>query len=177
MEHILTKDDIKFLKELAIEIKTQNTHGTAKPVIYRIMEDIRTYGIDLDYADNVALVIGDDFDCFTEDQLEAAKEFYINHWVDGNDINKLEELNNASCLEDLAEVIEKDGKTDCEFIGYKDEVEFHNSFITKKACEIHIAQNYYHYTNPKVYTSHAFRNPELERLLEIVEKFANIEIE
>ena len=47
MQNILTKDDIKFLKELAIELKTQDRQYTAKPVFYQIAEQKKIIGIDL----------------------------------------------------------------------------------------------------------------------------------
>lgn len=37
-----------------------------------------------------------------------------------------------------------------------------NCFLTEKACKEHIESNHYHYTDPKDYLNHAWRNPEME---------------
>lgn len=42
-----------------------------------------------------------------------------------------------------------------------------NTFFTAKACEEHIKANDYHYSEPKCYLNHAWRNPEME----LVSKF------
>jgi hypothetical protein len=177
MQNVLTKEDIMFLKELAIELKTQDRVATAKPVFYQVMEDKRIVGFDPDYSDQLVLLIGDEYDQFTDEELEEAKEFYINHWIDEEDNEKIQEVESASNLEKLKEVIEQHDKTDCTLTAYQDESVYHNAFLTKKACELHISRNGYHYNNPRIYVNHAWRNPELERLLEIVEKFADIEID
>lgn len=177
MQNILTKDDIKFLKELAIELKTQDRDCTAKPVYYQVMETKRITGIDPDYTDKLILLIGDEYEEFTDEQLEEAKEFYIEYWIDEDDTEKIDEVMSASSLEELSEIIEEHNKTDCTLTGYEDETECHNAFLTKKACELHIKQNHYHYKNPRVCVENAWRNPELERLLEIVEKFADVDVE
>ena len=41
-------------------------------------------------------------------------------------------------------------------------------FLTKRACQLHIAQNGYHYSEPHTYAMTAWRNPEFERLLHIL---------
>jgi len=40
--------------------------------------------------------------------------------------------------------------------------------VAEKACKEHIEQNHYHYNNPKDYLVHAFRNPEMETVLEFL---------
>lgn len=41
INEILTEDDIKFLKELGKELKTQERYGTAKPVFIQIRQKKR----------------------------------------------------------------------------------------------------------------------------------------
>jgi hypothetical protein len=44
-------------------------------------------------------------------------------------------------------------------------------FFTAKACQEHIIENHYHYTNPQVYGIGAWRNPEMQQImLHLIEK-------
>lgn len=87
---ILSEEEIEFLKNLAHELKTQDTRYTTKPVIYQI--------------------------------------------------------------------IDKDGKR--------------GAFLTMKSAEKHLKENSHHYDKTAhIYVSYAWKNEELERLLNIVEKF------
>ena len=52
------------------------------------------------------------------------------------------------------------------------ERELKNAFLTKKSAEQHLEENRHHYhEKAHVYVSYAWRNPELEKLLDILEKF------
>ena len=45
-------------------------------------------------------------------------------------------------------------------------------FLTEKACREHIEKNHYHYSKDAVpYCTHAWRNPEMELIIELLEKF------
>lgn len=51
------------------------------------------------------------------------------------------------------------------------------AFLTMKSAEKHLEENRHHYREEAhIYVSHAFRNPELEKLLDIIEKFDNEDI-
>ena len=50
-----------------------------------------------------------------------------------------------------------------------------NAFLTERACREHIATNRHHYENPVDYLSYGFRNPELEKVLEILSKIEIVE--
>lgn len=41
-------------------------------------------------------------------------------------------------------------------------------FLTEKACEEHIASNLYHYNNPRSYAISAYRNPEMQFVLNLL---------
>ena len=166
---ILTENDIKFLKELANELKTQDNLCTAKPLVHQIMENEYEYGYDLDYAEGRAMLISEESEPFHT--AEEAKE-WLNEWNEPDD-----DLIGCEDFEDIENWCEE-RKIRCSIIGYKKKEKYQNAFLTRKACEKHIQQNYYHYEQDKdtiCYTNHGWRNPELQRLLEIVEKFADKE--
>jgi len=180
MKNILTQDDIKFLKELAIELKTQDRVYTAKPVIYQIREEEIITGIDINYADEICLVdTYDEVKIYKEEDINQLKEHFNDYWQDEEKYQKtLKQINNADSLEEIYEILEiNDLDEFWELTGYIKQHKYSNFFLTKKALDKHVQQNHYHYKNPNYFVSHAWRNLELQRLLDIVEKFADVEVE
>ena len=178
MQNILTKDDIKFLKELAIELKTQDRQYTAKPVFYQIAEQKKIIGIDPDYADNqiVCSYNGDEW----EGEFEEVCDRLAEHFELDTSDEDFQFIKEYGTYDELIEYIEKKtGYDQLYTTGYDYYTEYKNAFLTNKACEKHLKENQHHYDkeNSYVYGSHAWRNPELERLLEIVEKFADVEVD
>ena len=169
MINLLTEEDILFLKELANELKTQDTACTAKPVYYSIMQEDKEYGIDQGYADGMC-VIGDEGEVFTEanELVEWVFECY------SPTEQQQEELRNFTDIEEIYDYCNDNNIVDSlTYTGYRDIEKHDEMFLTKKALKKHVELNYYHYKkNPVSYAHHAWRNPELEHLLKIVEKFA-----
>lgn len=165
----LTADDVKFLTELANELKTQDTGAQRKPVFIQVLEPIKQWGMDVDYADGVAVYIGDINDgspCFT---VEEAKTDLEDNYEIGSDA--LAELHT---MDDIKEFCEEEG-IECHIAAYKEDVRLHQMFLTFSAYEQHMKMNGHNYR----YGSHSwmdtfFRNPQMERLVEIVEKFATV---
>lgn len=56
----------------------------------------------------------------------------------------------------------------CTAMPYFFQVQTKNAFLTEKACKEHIKLNKHHYNEPADYLMHAFRNPELEKLMEFI---------
>ena len=168
----LTPDDIEFLRSLANELKTQNTCGTAKPIFIQILEVERVVGFDPDYSDGTVLLMGDDY---TEIKtIEDAKEFLGEYsWIDPDDLAGLRDL------EDVREFCGHQDRIPCTLTGYKDTDRYHGCFLTRSGYDEHMRMNrhnYRHFHEPaKPYAQYMFRNPQLERLLTIVEKFAEEE--
>lgn len=172
MNNILTNEDIQFLKELANELKTQDRLCTGKPVIYQIREEEMITGIDLDYTDNHCLI--DTYDgCEIYKSVEEAKEYFNDYYEHDKDYKEfLIDVNNAESLSEIYDVLESHDFECWYYTGYDKRHKYSNFFLTKKALDTHVKQNHYHYKNPDYFINHAWRNPELQRLLEIVEKFA-----
>ncbi|NLI11164.1 hypothetical protein [Pelotomaculum propionicicum] len=159
----LTDEDIQFLKELARELKTQDTLATAKPVFWQIEEKDLVVGFDNYHSDDICLLLG-----YNYTPVFSVKEAVntLKDWYDYSD----EEMNTLTDFDDIEEFCEKRG-IQCTKTGYSYQKTYKNAFLTRKAIEEHIKQNHYHYKKPVRYCRHAFRNPELKRLLQIVEKF------
>lgn len=170
---VLTADDRAFLTDLGNKLKTQERLGTAKPVIYQIRERIKELAADPDYADGMALALGEDADVYYEDDIAEAKERLLDEfeWDDA----ELRVIHEASTLKALADFYETAEITH-HYTGYCEVERYTGFFLTNEALQTHVKANRHHYKNPVSYAHYAgFRNPELERLLAIVEKFATVE--
>jgi hypothetical protein len=168
MSDILTPDDIKFLQELAHEIKTQDNACTAKPIYFSIEQEDREWGIDRECADGMAVIDADGED-FT-DSKELIEWLIKNYTVTEEQVEELSELDD---LEDIYDYCEhnKIGNLFA-YTGYRNIEKHDGMFLTRKALKQHLDANYYHYKkNAHSYAHCAWRNPEFKRLLEIVEKF------
>ena len=166
---VLSPDDVQFLTDLANALKTQDCAGTVKPVMFRVRESKKRIAMDPAYSEGRVLVLGEDGTEFFDTDVAEAKEFLQEYEFDGKDTG---ELDGIDTLEGLATFCEEHGIDNFHFTGYEPYEQFTGDFLTRQACEHHIVGNRHHYTDPKVYTDHALRNPELERLLTIIEKFA-----
>lgn len=158
----LTDEEIRFLQVLAHKLKTQDTSCTRKPVYFNIQESETIFGMDRGYAED-CLLIGDEYDdIYTlEEAVEHLKKYY------GFADSELDELYD---LEDIQEFLDKQG-IDNTLTGYRKELRCSGVFLTRDAANEHIEINGHNLKEPFVYCQHAFRNPELEKLLEIIEKF------
>ena len=162
----LAPDDIEFLRSLANELKTQNTYGTAKPVFIQARTEKKIFGIDLDCADHQALLIGDEHDAFYT--VEEAKE----HLYEYFDI----EAEQLSDIDSFDEIVKYCGDRDipCFIGGYNDSHVLSGCFLTMSGYEQHMKLNRHNYDGKtEFWVDHIWRNPQLERLLAIVEKFAS----
>ena len=164
----LENDDIKFLKNISKQLKTQDRKATAKPIYYQIREFKNEYGYDTDYSHNVCLMIGDEFT--PAHTVEEAKELIIGYYdPKNNSLNHLKECNFLGSIKTWCE----NRDINCVLTGYKEKHKDENIFLTKKAIDEHIKQNYHHYEQGEDtmrYIKHGWRNPELKRLLAIIEK-------
>jgi len=175
MNELLTIEDIAFLKKLANELAIQDTACTAKPVYYSILEKKIAVGIDENYAEGMCLG-GSEGETFLE--KEEAIEYVIENHFDeeDDDAEKIEELRGCEDLEEIYNFCDDHG-IEMHYTGYNIEETYKEMFLTKAALKEHIRLNHYHYKEPVSFCHHAWRNPELEKLLTIIEKFADAKIE
>jgi len=173
----LDKDDISFLRNLQEELKTQPHDSQAEPRYWAVAETKKIYGIDRDYgSDGCVLIckkINDEY-MYDDDRFEDAKEYLID-----NEYFTAEEMENVTDIETLCNFLEDEGYY-CEWGYYKIEESLVSNqtgcFLAKSSCKRHIELNDYHYSNPHTYAMTAWRNPEFERVLKILEKLEIEEI-
>ena len=162
----LTAEDVKFLKELKHELNTQDNRATANPRFYQIQHDRFVTSCD-GYGNYFAAIFeGEDFGVYTNNQEgveELKNDLILNYDEEIEEITSLtvENLNNETL--DLK----------C-YLGDYEHV-YLNAFLTERACKEHIEANRHHYRNPVDYLNYGFRNPELEKVLEILSKIEIME--
>jgi hypothetical protein len=157
MEKILNKEDLEFLRELAHELKTQDNLCTRKPLVFQIadkrIEWIPTTEIDGEYG----VFLNDDWTNYDEESLrEYIKDEYE---VD---------------IEDFEEMLEFLDEHDIKYTEARgiEKIEYKGAFLTSRAARNHFECNDYHYgADSYVWCDSGWRNPELEKLLNIIEKF------
>ncbi len=170
----LTPDDIAFLTSLANALKSQDTVSTAKPIIYQIRQRQREIGADPDDSDGIVLGLGDDDEAFYDKDVDGARAWLLEGFAWSPE--ELERIASASCLEDFADFCEESGRVNYRFTGYRNIETYSGFFLTQRALLDHVQHNGHHYQDPVSYAQAAgWRNPELERLLRIIEKFASSE--
>lgn len=160
MEKILSDNDIKFLEELAHELKTQDNMYTAKPLIFQIAEPFIDWGTDSECSDVSAFYINGD----------KYEDGEIVEYLRG--IDEIYEGLSDNLSNDEIESILDECDIEYSYIYGRNDIRYKGSFITRESAQNHLDMNYYHYSKDSyVYTNHAWRNYELENLLNIVEKF------
>ncbi len=164
VNEILNENDISFLKELAHELKTQDRRGTNKPVVYQISDiDIKWNASDLEF--DIAQVYLDDGEC-----LETLQEMK-NYILENREAFCLEDEENIEeyGIDKLADIYKSNGFN--VIYGTYQRI-LKGAFLTHKSAEEHLQSNSHHYSEKaKVYVSYGWRNPLLEQLLLIIEKF------
>jgi len=160
MKTIKVNDEMyEFLMNLSEELNTQNHRCTAMPYFFQIQtkEEVAAAegcGIEAWYYDGSKIETD-------EDIRETIFEY--KEW--DNDSKEDNELYNNLDGGEIEELLEDMGFYK---INYELSDKYENAFLTEKACREHIRLNDYHYREPIDYLSFAFRNPELEMVLQFL---------
>jgi len=160
MKTIKVNDEMyEFLMNLSEELNTQNHRCTAMPYFFQIQtkEEVAAAegcGIEAWYYDGSKIETD-------EDIRETIFEY--KEW--DNDSKEDNELYNNLDGGEIEELLEDMGFYK---INYELSDKYENAFLTEKACREHIRLNDYHYREPIDYLFFAFRNPELEMVLQFL---------
>lgn len=178
----LTKKDIEFLKGLSMEMKEQDSLGTASARLW-VIRDVKEIPTSDDYADGYIPFDEDSSEELTSidlderimeaiEDIETNKE-KVNQFLERyKAFNiKLDSLNNWD-LDLKVRILSILGEN-IKLIPYMKRVyivDTAGSFFTQKAAEKHIQANKHHYSeNVHTYCLHAWRNPEMTRVVNILE--------
>lgn len=177
------KEVVEFLKDLQKRLKEQENNCQAFPYFWGIEHTVKEYGLSVDNGD-----------LYFRDLNNPENEYYLNE-VEELFKEQLEEQN-ITLEEFLTEkeleqcnlpfkygehfpqsvidfmskyfdiMLSTDYKTDVE------KVIPGTFFLTKSGCKEHIEKNYYHYgEKPHTYAMTVWRNPDLEKVMNILYHF------
>lgn len=170
--------DIKFLKELQQELKTQETDGNAAPRFW-VIKDYRFVPGNENYDSGHEERFFNDGDHVVFSDFDDLKNFLEEYFEE--EIEEDEELQNifndeSENFDELWEYVE-DNMNECGYYGTvfvkeEDYIVPDTMFLTKEEAKRHLELNNYHYTSKAhTYAMTAWRAPKVERLLNILETF------
>ena len=161
----MKKEDIDFLRELQHELNTQENDGQTAPRYWGICQEKQRL-LPKDFGDECILYEG---------TMYSVKEFvdwlYDNEYDIGRE-EEWEELDKTDIFDVVSFAEDKLGFNNVYEVSREviDTIgEDANVFLTKRACLKHIEQNGHHYSKPRTYAMTAWRNPEFERVLNILQ--------
>jgi hypothetical protein len=148
----------EFLINLSNELNTQNNRATATPYFFQI-QDEEEFSVGEGQGE-----VGwfcDGTIIRTQDEIKEAifeyKGWEIGCKSDEKSFAKMKCYDKENILEENYRKIYTSSRN-----------VYINAFLTEKACKKHIEANKHHYKKPIDYLSYAFRNPELEKVLEFL---------
>ena len=167
---VLSQDDYEFLKDLQNELNTQTTDGNAQPVFWGVMEK-KEVAVPEGCGDDIKISYDDgawDLNEAIDAVNECISEYPIElreRWgeIDKTDIQEIFDFMKDELewdnIYNVYDVKEEDVL--CRYTG---------AFLTKRAAKEYVEKYAYNHNKPFTYAMTAFRNFELERLLNILRK-------
>lgn len=174
----MKKEDIEFLRELQHELNTQEHDHQAAPRFWGIEEtylenaadgDGDPYIFSYDYEDRKTLEeyvqsINEEISELDPDDVDNYNDLiYAWNYIDEDDPDEVVDFVNSNLrkfgTEDhiiwLKECTKISDQTGC--------------FLTKRAAKAYLEKNYYHHRDGHTYAMTAWRNPEFEHLMNILQ--------
>ncbi|QNK87778.1 hypothetical protein H7992_21850 [Sporosarcina sp. resist] len=176
--------EIAFLKDLQLELKTQDTDYQAAPRFWAI-KDYRMVPGNEEYDSCTTSYFHNDGDHSEFTDVEDLKEFLsdyylddVHEYLDADEVSDLKEKLNAedATFEELWEFALENMNDDGYFseCPMKEEefIRYNTMFLTKSEAKRHLELNHYHYSSKAhTYAMTAWRSPKVEKLLKILESF------
>lgn len=163
-------EDIQFLKDLQVELNTQDNDCQASPRFWTV-GDYRMVDCPEGYQDSYHInASNQDYYGLLDDLLDQIKEDEFEDYPDC----AADEFEAIDCEVSAIDWIREYYDEDAELIPVKEEhfIRPSTMFLTKAEAKRHIELNYYHYTDrAHTYAMTAWRAPKVERLLKILETF------
>lgn len=167
----MKKEDIDFLRKLQHELNTQEDELQAAPRFWGIMEDVE-YPSSEDNYDNAYIYSHGDSEVWShKDAVEWIGDVVDYSYPELQEEWETEVKDNYE-LDEICEWAKDNLEMDLKMVytlNYEKLSSFTGCFLTKRAAKLHLAQNGYHYNNGKTYAMTAWRNPEFERVLNILQ--------
>ncbi|MBQ6148520.1 MAG: hypothetical protein IJI83_03125 [Oscillospiraceae bacterium] len=172
-------DELMFLRDLGYKLKTQDNLATRKPVVWRI-QDLYDVLTTEDEADTFHMEIQDEIFSWNEkEDIHGFCEEIIDRFLDqerGEKVFEIFEDRNPCCWQDYADQLSEllDEEITCSYTKQVFEFVPHLYFLTHEAAKEHLERYSYRFKSPRCYCDCSIDTPEIERLLEIIEKISSM---
>ena len=170
----LSQEDYEFLKDLQNELNTQVTDGNAQPVFWGVEETVEECrGGDGEFGGDPYIAY-DDGKMSVEEAVKEIEDAFENEPEEyDDDIRAQWEDVDKRSAEDIYEFMtEQLGWNNIYNVVYVEEVQrvtpYTGAFLTKRACKNYIEKYGYNHNNPHTYAMTAYRNFELQKLINIL---------
>ena len=166
----ISQEEYELLKDLQHELNTQETDGNAQPVFWGVEETVEECRGEYGDWGGDPYIRYDDGKWTLEEAIEEVNENIIDYPQDI--ISEWEDVD-KTCVEDVYEFMSERLKWDTVYgVVYIEKVErvtpFTGAFLTKRACKNYIERYGYNHNNPHTYAMTAYRNFELQKLVNII---------
>lgn len=166
----ISQEEYEFLKDLQHELNTQETDGNAQPVFWGVEETVEECRGEYGDWGGDPYIRYDDGKWTLEEAIEEVNVNIIDYPQDI--ISEWEDVD-KTCPEDVYEFMSERLKWDTVYgVVYIEKVErvtpFTGAFLTKRACKNYIERYGYNHNNPHTYAMTAYRNFELQKLVNII---------
>ena len=166
----LSDEEYEFLKDLQHELNTQETDGNAQPVFWGVEETVEECRGEYGDWGGDPYIRFDDGKWTLEEAIKEVNENIIDYPQDI--VSEWEDVD-KTCAEDIYEFMSERLKWDSVYgVVYVEKVErvtpFTGAFLTKRACKNYIKRYGYNHNNPHTYAMTAYRNFELQKLVNII---------
>lgn len=160
--------DIQFLKELQLELNSQETDCQAAPRFWAV-GDYKWVECSEGNAEQYSVYLPSDGESYEIN-------YFLSDVLDKEDLSEevLEEFKEIGCEDSAYEWIKDHYDEDASLHPEREEhyVRENTMFLTKEEAKQHIESNHYHYTKKAhTYAMTAWRAPKVERLLKILSEF------
>lgn len=148
------------LISLATEMTTQDPRGTKMPHMFQIRDWKRVY--DWGLNGDIHIWVSD-----YETEIETLDQF--KEYLENNGVEIPENIQEIWDSNWDMEAFLEENNIPLKPCSYSMVPEYTNHFLTAKTAEEHLKLNYYHYhKDADVYLNHAWRNPEMELVSELL---------
>lgn len=164
------EQDLKFLKDLQSELKTQEVDSQAAPRFW-VLRDYKWVLVPEGYGTEKRIYDRED-EHTVEEFKRIIKESYEEDMLSDGFVDSIDYAEDESILVDLVNTY----MDSCEFelfdVVRESFIVQDTMFLTKQEAKDHIQANHYHYSDKvHTYAMTAWRAPKVQKLLEILESF------
>jgi hypothetical protein len=167
----VTDEQYEILRCMSAQMKIQDQRHTHLP-LYCVRVKSSVYNLEAGEGDGCVYIGDDDIEYESEEALMEAwddKDEFLDKW-DSITEKQYDDYNQSGITS--SDICDLTGLRES---WYRDEYKLVNGqvFFTLEGAQAHIDSNRHHYNEPDVYTVGAWRNPEMETLLDVVMGITN----